>query len=467
MIAFRHEARNQNSRATGFTFLDRGECGTYNPLFPVFSREDTPGGNLPMFTATLSRMLRMSLAIALLLMAVALPCRAQSPRQWAAARKWLVETELATAGIKSPTVLAAMREVPRHEFVPAEFRKHSYLDTTLPIGHGQTISPPYIVAWMTEQLAPEPTDRVLEIGTGSGYQAAVLSRLVKDVYTIEIHEPLAKQAEQSLQRVGYQNIHTRTGDGFRGWSEAAPFDKIIVTCSPEKVPMPLAEQLKEGGRMLIPVGESFQQNLCVLVKQGGKLRVVARTPTFFVPMTGKADSLRTTANEPLTPLANGDFEQLLESGEPAAWYYVRQAALASGGPQDAAGHFIQFSNQVPGRRSHVLQSVGIDGSRVSQLGVETWVKADAIEPADKTNPADGGKLYLSFFDADRRTVGEQTVGFWRDSFDWRRQSGVVHVPPTAIGVTVAVGLFGATGGLACDAIQVRPVQERTAAKNRQ
>lgn len=414
----------------------------------------------------LSRFRRTRLLAWAVLMLAALPCRAQTPRQWAAARDWLVETELATAGIKAPTILAAMREVPRHEFVPQEFRQHAYLDTTLPIGHGQTISPPFIVAWMTEQLAPEPMDRVLEIGTGSGYQAAVLSRLVKDVYTIEIHEPLAKQADQALKRVGYKNIHTRLGDGFKGWPEKAPFDKIMVTCSPEKVPAPLAEQLREGGRMLIPVGEGFQQNLCVLVKHDGKLRVATRTPTFFVPMTGKADTLRSVTNEPLTPLANGDFEETLEPGVPAAWYYVRQAAIMSGGPQDDGGHYIQFANQVPGRRSHVLQSIGVDGSLVSQLSVEVWVTAAGITPADKADASDGGKLYLSFFDANRRTVGEKTVGFWRGSFDWRRQSGVVHVPPTAIGVTVAVGLFGSTGELSCDAIQVRPVQQRTAAKGR-
>jgi protein-L-isoaspartate(D-aspartate) O-methyltransferase len=417
-------------------------------------------------TAHTRRILSCFTLVFIIVSLTALPCRAQSARQWSAARNWLVETELATAGIKSPTILAAMREVPRHEFVPEEFRQHSYLDTTLPIGHGQTISPPFIVAWMTDQLAPEPTDRVLEIGTGSGYQAAVLSRLAADVYTIEIHEPLGKQAAQALKRVGYKNIHTRIGDGFKGWPEAAPFDKIMVTCSPEKVPAPLAEQLKEGGRMLIPVGESFQQNLCVLVKQDGKLRVATRTPTFFVPMTGKADSLRSEVNEPLTPLANGDFEETLESGEPAGWYYLRQARLVEGGPQDGSGHYLQFSNQVPGRRAHVLQSIGVDGSQVSQLSVETWVMAEGLPAADKANPGDGAKLYLSFFDANRRTVGEQTIGLWHGSFPWRRQSGVVRVPPTAIGVTVAVGLFGATGELACDAIQVRSVQQRTATKSR-
>ncbi len=394
-------------------------------------------------------------------------CRAQTPRQWASARDWLVETELAAAGIKEPTVLAAMREVPRHEFVPADLRPYAYLDTTLPIGEGQTISPPFIVAWMTEQLEPQPTDRVLEIGTGSGYQAAVLSRLVKDVYTIEIHEPLAKRAEQALRRVGYGNVHTRCGDGFRGWPEAAPFDKIIVTCSPEKVPAPLAEQLREGGRMLIPVGESFQQNLCVLIKQHGKLTLAAKKPTYFVPMTGKAESFRSDGElGPLTPLANGDFDQVVEPGVPAAWYYVRQATLEPGGASGGQGQFIRFDNRVPGRRSHVLQSIGVDGRSVSQLTVRTWVKARDIEPTNKSDPRDGGKLYVSFFDADRQTVGEQIVGLWRGSFDWRRQSGVVKVPPTAMGATIAVGLFGATGELCCDDIEVRSDQVQTAARPR-
>jgi protein-L-isoaspartate(D-aspartate) O-methyltransferase len=377
----------------------------------------------------------------------------------------MVESELATSGIKEPTVLAAMREVPRHEFVPVGLRPYAYIDTTLPIGEGQTISPPYIVASMTEQLDPLPTDRVLEIGTGSGYQAAVLSRLVKDVYTIEIHASLARNAKQAIERVGYRNIHTRCGDGFRGWPEAAPFDKIIVTCSPEKVPAPLEEQLREGGRMLIPVGEGFQQELCVLVKENGKLVVAAKTPTYFVPMTGTADVFRSSeSGVPLTPLANGNFEEQLKRGVPAAWYYVRQATLEAGGASAREGHFIRFANKVPGRRSHVLQSIGVDGRQVSQLNVQTWVKAAGVEPANKTDPDDGGKLTISFFDADRLTIGESTVGLWRGSFDWRRQSGIVTVPPTAIGATVAVGLFGATGELSIDDVDVRPMQMRTAAK---
>ncbi len=389
--------------------------------------------------------------------------RAQTPRELAAARSWLVESELATSGIKSPAILAAMREVPRHEFVPQDLRPYAYLDTTLPIGHGQTISPPYIVAWMTEQLDPQPGERVLEIGTGSGYQAAVLSRLVKDVYTIEIQPELAKTAAAAIKRAKYKNIHTRHGDGFQGWPEAAPFDKIMVTCSPENVPAPLAEQLREGGRMLIPIGESFQQHLCVLVKEGGKLRVAIRTPTYFVPMTGVADSLRSQpAEEALTPLNNGGFEELLSPGVPAGWYYLRQAELVDGASANRRGHYLRLSNSVPGRRSQAIQSIGISGRQVRQIEVEAWVAGRDLRPSQPVDPQDGAKLYVSFFDADRATVGEQVVGQWRESFDWRRHAGVVDVPPTAIGMTVAVGLFGATGQLSCDDVAVRQTSLNTA-----
>ncbi len=151
-----------------------------------------------------------------------------------------------------------MRDTPRHEFVPRDQQKNAYFDMSLPIGDEQTISGPFVVAYMTEQLDPQPADKVLEIGTGSGYQAAVLSPLVKDVYTIEIVEPLGKRAEPTLKRLKYDNVHVKIGDGYQGWPEHAPFDKIIVTCSPEKVPQPLVDELKEGGRMIVPVGERYR-----------------------------------------------------------------------------------------------------------------------------------------------------------------------------------------------------------------
>ena len=187
--------------------------------------------------------------------------------------------EVASAGIKSPAILAVMRTVPRHEFVPADVRRYAYLDMALPIGEHQTISPPFVVAYMTQKLDPQPTDKVLEIGTGSGYQAAVLSPLVKDVYTIEIVEPLGERARQTFKRLGYKNVHTKIGDGYQGWAEHAPFDKIIVTCSPEKVPAPLVEQLHEGGRMVIPVGRALSADAVLdeqARRQAGRRIVASR-----------------------------------------------------------------------------------------------------------------------------------------------------------------------------------------------
>jgi protein-L-isoaspartate(D-aspartate) O-methyltransferase len=171
----------------------------------------------------------------------------QAPGAFEKAREQMVAEAIVGAGIKNPRVIEAMRRTPRHEFVPPEQRHLAYYDMALPIGFGQTISPPFVVALMTEALDPQPTDRVLEVGTGSGYQAAVLSPLVKEVYTIEIVEPLARRAAETLARLGYKNVFVKAGDGYLGWPEKAPFDKIIVTCSPEEVPQPLVDQLAEGG----------------------------------------------------------------------------------------------------------------------------------------------------------------------------------------------------------------------------
>lgn len=209
---------------------------------------------------------------------------------WALQRQRMVEEQLRAPGrdITNREVLKAIAEVPRHEFVPEEHRIAAYEDHPLPIGHGQTISQPYIVAYMTEQLAAEPHHKVLEIGTGSGYQAAVLSRLVHEVYTIEIVEALTLRATADLQRLGYTNVITKTGDGYRGWQENAPFDSIIVTCAPEHVPEPLVQQLKEGGRIVIPVGGYGAQELYVSEKRHGQLRLLHTLPVRFVPMTGAA-----------------------------------------------------------------------------------------------------------------------------------------------------------------------------------
>jgi protein-L-isoaspartate(D-aspartate) O-methyltransferase len=204
-------------------------------------------------------------------------------------RQAMVELQLRGRDITDRRVLEAMGRVPRHEFVPQALRDEAYRDHPLPIGHDQTISQPYIVAFMTQALKPRPEDRVLEVGTGSGYQAAVLAGLVREVYTIEIVAPLGERARDDLARLGYRNVQVRIGDGYEGWPEHAPFDAIIVTCSPEHVPPPLVEQLRDGGRMIIPVGDPRRgQELVLLEKRGGKVVRRGVMPVRFVPMTGRA-----------------------------------------------------------------------------------------------------------------------------------------------------------------------------------
>ena len=199
-------------------------------------------------------------------------------------REVMVRDQLVKGGIKSQDVLEAMRSVKRHLFVPQAYADYAYGDFPVPIGEKQTISQPYVVAFMTESLDLRPDDRVLEIGTGSGYQAAVLSLLCKEVYSIELLPRLGLKADSLLKATGYSNVHVRAGDGYLGWPEAAPFDAIIVTCSPSKIPQPLQEQLKEGGRMIIPVGDSKNQELVLITKKDGKLKKRDKLQVLFVPM---------------------------------------------------------------------------------------------------------------------------------------------------------------------------------------
>ena len=226
----------------------------------------------------------------LVLAAVAAAGCGQKPApasDFAARRQRMVQQQLMTRGISDDRVLTAMAKVPREEFVPADVKASSYADQALPIGEGQTISQPYVVAFMTQQLRLSSGDRVLEIGTGSGYQAAVLAELAAHVYSIEIVEPLAKTAETTLQRLGYKNVHVKVGDGYKGWPELAPFDVIIVTCAPDHVPQQLTDQLKDGGRMIIPVGNRFAQELYLLEKKNGQLKESVTLPVRFVPMVGE------------------------------------------------------------------------------------------------------------------------------------------------------------------------------------
>jgi protein-L-isoaspartate(D-aspartate) O-methyltransferase len=199
----------------------------------------------------------------------------------------MVERQIELRGIKDSRVLAAMRKVERERFVPDDIKPYAYDDRALPIGYGQTISQPYIVALMSEMLELKGTERVMEIGTGSGYQAAILGELAKDVYTIEIVPDLAEHSKRLLAELGYRHVHVKEGDGYRGWPEKAPFDAIIVTCAPEEVPSALVDQLKEGGKMAIPIGPpGVGQTLYQFRKVSGKMVEKAVVPVSFVPMTG-------------------------------------------------------------------------------------------------------------------------------------------------------------------------------------
>lgn len=207
-------------------------------------------------------------------------------------RAAMVNTQIEARGIKAPAVLEAMRTVPRHEFLPLRLRHEAYADYPLPIGHGQTISQPYIVAFMTDAIRPQPGEKILEVGAGSGYQAAILAQMGAEVYTVEIVEPLADLARANLERLGYNNAHVRHADGFRGWPEHAPFDAIVVTCAPDKIPPDLIAQLREGGRMIIPVGGGMEQQLLLLRKNGDRIEKQSVLPVRFVPMTGEAEKAR-------------------------------------------------------------------------------------------------------------------------------------------------------------------------------
>lgn len=413
---------------------------------------------------------------------------AQQPRSvkrvdYTALRESVCASELAPGGITNERVIESMRTTPRHEFMPQNQRHLAYYDMGVAIGWGQTISSIVTVAYMTQMIDPQPTDRVLEIGTGSGYQAAVLSPLVKEVYTIEIVEPLGKRAAATLKRLGYENVFCKIGDGYQGWSEHAPFDKIIVTCSPENIPTPLVEQLKEGGTMMIPLGERYQQQYYLLHKIDGKLEKDVLCATLFVPMTGEAEEKREVKPDPQHPqIVNGDFEQLLEGANPPqvfGWHYHRQTTQVVGTPEDPAPHgnaYIQFYNETSGRSAHVLQGFAIDGREVQWLEVSAMVRTESIRRGETIDQLPG--IGIMFFDDKREVLGEKMIGPWgidstRSAANaaFRAVEPIQTVTPTwkPIRVTIAVpkntreavlrlGLFGATGTLSVDVLQVQAAE---------
>jgi len=388
---------------------------------------------------------------------------AQQRDQFAALRDRMVDDEIVKEGIKNPAVIKSMRTVPRHKFIVGKFApEQAYHDQALPIGQGQTISPPFIVAYMTESLDPQPSDRVLEIGTGSGYQAAILSGLVKDVYTIEIVDPLGKRAAKVLKELKYDNVHTKIGDGYKGWPEAAPFDKIIVTCSPENVPQPLIDQLKEGGKMIVPLGERYEQVFYMFEKKNGELVKTRLVPALFVPMTGEAEANRQVKPDPKHPeIHNGGFEETVgeEEKRPIGWHYQRQMTLETEGAPEGK-NYVMFSNKDPGRSSQMLQGMIMDGRQVTAIQLSFSVRAEKIRSGEGNDKAG---FMLQYFDADRNAMQPvEVIGPWEGSFGWREITKTFYIPPRAREAICRVGLNGATGQLSIDNVRITPLTKSSA-----
>ncbi len=373
---------------------------------------------------------------------------------YAEQREDMVRLFLKGAGIKSEKVLDVFRKTERHEFVPAEMKPFAYRDAGLPIGDGQTISSPFIVAYMTEVLDPQPTDRVLEIGTGSGFQAAILSPLVKDVYSIEIVEPLGRRAAQTLQRLNYKNVFTKVGDGYLGWPEHAPFDKIIVTCSPENVPQPLVDQLKEGGQIVVPVGERHQQTLYLMTKKDGQLEGKALQPTLFVPMTGAAEDKRELLPDPANPtLLNPDFEEGNdEQGHVRGWYYQRLATLVDAPDAPSGQTYVRFENDLKNQASHLMQGFAIDGRQVKQVRLSGNYRGTNVTVGPDKNQL--AQIAVTFYDENRAEVGFGFIGPFRGTKSWSPYTKIIRVPATAREGIVRIGMFGGTGTADFDKIQI-------------
>lgn len=384
-------------------------------------------------------------------------CGFQNNRYWDNLRAQMVDVAVKKAGVTDERVLESIAATPRHEFVPRQMLSRAYLDAGVPIGYKQTISSPFIVAFMTQTIDPQPTDKVLEIGTGSGYQAAILSPLVNEVYSIEIVKPLGLKAAKVLKKLKYKNVFTKIGDGYLGWEEHAPFDKIIVTCSPEDIPQPLVDQLKEGGMIVVPIGQRHQQTLYQMIKTDGKMVQKALRPTLFVAMTGAAEDNRKVKPDPTNPtLINGSFEDGLdENGFVKGWYYQRQLETVSTGNIPQGQTYVQFDNRIPGQHAHLMQAVAIDGKAVPVVEFSATMATDnVIQGLYQQDMAD---IVLTFYNENQKDISTTYLGPVIGTSDWTELTKKVRVPLSAKMAIVRIGLFGATGVAKFDNVRLNAV----------
>jgi len=365
----------------------------------------------------------------------------------------MVHTYLIPEGVENKRVIHAMKTVKRHEFVSSFRQKYAYDDVAIEIGYGQTISPPYIVAYMTQVLDPQPDDKVLEIGTGSGYQAAILAEICDEVYSIEIVDELGERAAKTLKSLGYQNVTTKVGDGYLGWPEHAPFDKIIVTCSPEEIPQPLVDQLAEGGKMVVPVGRRYQQVFYLLEKKNGKLVETELIPTLFVPMTGKSEKNREIKPDPLNPkIINGSFEiDENEDGKLDNWHYQRQMQYVTNGGLHGE-RCIRFSNLKPGQPAQALQGMGVDGRKLGTLKLQVSAAFSNLRKGPEEYDRPG--LMVFFYDYRRKFITAKIIGPWTGSSSWRTYRKTFDIPKEAREMIVQVGINGGTGKLLVDDVRL-------------
>lgn len=262
---------------------------------------------------------------------------------------------------------------------------------------------------------------------------------------------------EAIQKLKYKNVYTKHGDGFLGWPQYAPFDKIIVTCSPERVPKNLFDQLKEGGRIIVPVGERYQQTLYLLKKENGKLVSEKLAPTLFVPMTGMAEERRRIQPDPAHPtITNGDFEESIgEKGKkrPAGWHYQRQLVYNRDKKAPSGKRLVMFKNSEPGRGAQALQGFAVNGLDVRQLQISLSVSGKKLRPGPL--PGQAPMLAVMFYDEARKPLGQQVVGPWKGSFGWKHITQLVNVPKRAREAILRIGLFGATGRLRVDQLELR------------